>query len=69
MSTVVSSFILLRDTLALLPALAATLAPAQSGLLVAAKATFEHHTFHDILAQVNKVIDGVCVLSDVACAF
>ena len=58
-STLISSFILLRDTLALLPALAAALEPAQSQLLGVMRSTFQHRAFRDILDQVSEVIDEV----------
>jgi hypothetical protein len=58
-STLVSCFILLRDLLAALPALAAALQPAQAALLCTMCSTFENRAFADMLAAVNEVIDEV----------
>ena len=64
-STLVSCFILLRDLLAALPALAAALQPAQAALLCTMRSTFENGAFADMLAAVNEVIDEVsCVCVD-----
>jgi hypothetical protein len=64
-STLVSCFILLRDLLAALPALAAALQPAQATLLCTMRSTFENGAFADMLAAVNEVIDEVrCVSVD-----
>lgn len=61
-STLVSCFILLRDLLAALPALAATLQAAQAALLCTMRSTYENHAFADMLAAVNEVIDEVGIL-------
>ena len=55
------SFILLRDTLAALPALAATLEHAGNRLLTAMRGNFGHVTFKGILATVNEVLDEVWI--------
>ena len=58
-STLVSCFILLRDMLAALPALANALQPAQAFLLCTMRDTLSNGTFADMLATVNEVIDEV----------
>ncbi len=63
MSTLIGSFILLRDCLALLPGLAAALQPAQGRLLGTMRSTFEHRAFDKILTEVNQVIDEVGFLT------
>lgn len=58
-SILISSFILLRDTLAALPALAGALQGGQAALLATMRGTFGHRAFADMLAAVNEVIDEV----------
>ena len=54
-----SSVILLRDVLALLPALAKALEPAGSQLLTTMRGTIEHPVFAEIQQHVEAVIDEV----------
>ena len=51
--------ILLRDTLALLPALCEALAPASCELLAALADTAGHDVFPQLLEQVEAVLDPV----------
>ena len=58
-SSLVSSMILLRDVLVLLPALAKALEPAESQLLVAIRQTAGHPVFAEMQQHVEAVIDEV----------
>lgn len=57
MATLISSLILLRDTMAALPQLAAALHGCRPLLLASLAATFSHAAFRDLLATVNTVLD------------
>ena len=58
-----SSMILLRDVLVLLPALAEALKPAASQLLAAIRQTAGHPVFAEMQQHVEAVIDEVCKAS------
>ena len=62
-SSHVSSMILLRDVLVLLPALAQALQPAKSQLLIAIRCTVEHPVFGEMQQHVEAVIDEVSASS------